>query len=197
MIVGNGTRVLGVIGLADTIRPSAAGAIADFYRLGIERVVMLSGDSTLVARAIGAKLGLSAEDALGDLLPEDKVTKVAALQAGRVTAFVGDGINDAAALATAEVGIAMGAAGSDVALEAADVALLSDDLAKLSYAYKLSVATNRIIMQNLVFAVGIMLLMIVVTLGWYLPLPLGVVGHEGGTLLVVANSLRLLFMKIS
>ena len=99
----------------------------------------------------------------------------------------------AAALATAHVGIAMGRAGSDVALEAADVALLSDDMRRLVSALRLARQTNRIIKQNLIFALGILSLMVVITVFWYLPLPLGVIGHEGGTLLVVMNGLRLLF----
>jgi P-type E1-E2 ATPase len=157
---------------------------------------MLTGDTARVAHAIGTTIGLHTEEIHGDLLPEDKVAVVSELRTKHTVAFVGDGINDAAALATAHVGVAMGVAGSDVAIEAADVALLSDDLETLAYSYRLSRQTNRIIKQNLIFAVGIMALMIIVTTFWYLPLPLGVIGHEGGTLLVVGNSLRLLFMKI-
>jgi len=157
--------------------------------------VMLTGDSVAVARTIGARLGLVPEAVYGGLLPEDKVTKVEALSKTGWVAFVGDGVNDAAALATARVGVAMGVAGTDAALEAADVALLSDDLRQLTFAYNLAKKANRIIRQNLIFACGIMAVMVVTTLFAHLPLPLGVIGHEGGTLLVVANGLRLLLAK--
>jgi P-type E1-E2 ATPase len=157
--------------------------------------MMLTGDTQRVAQTIGQKLGLASDEIFGGLLPEDKVHKVATLSNTRAVAFVGDGVNDAAALVTARVGIAMGVAGTDAAIEAADVALLSDNLRKLVYAYTLSRKANQIIRQNLVFACGIMVVMVVTTVFWHLPLPLGVIGHEGGTLLVVANGLRLLFMK--
>jgi Zn2+/Cd2+-exporting ATPase len=196
IIVGVDAAVVGIIALADTPRPTALKALATLRALGVKQVRMLTGDTARVANAIGASIGLRAEEVSGDLLPEDKVAVVSELRTKHTVAFVGDGINDAAALATAHVGVAMGVAGSDVAIDAADVALLSDDLETLAYSYRLSRQTNRIIKQNLIFAVGIMVLMIIVTTFWYLPLPLGVIGHEGGTLLVVANSLRLLFMKI-
>ncbi len=195
IIIGADTAVIGVIALADTLRPSAAAVIKELRARGVHEIRMLTGDTTKVAEAIGATAGLRPEEIHGALLPEDKVNFVAKLREKHKVAFVGDGVNDAAALATSHVGVAMGVAGSDVAIEAADVALLSDDLEKLAFTYTLSRQANRIIKQNLVFAVGIMAVMIVVTLGWHLPLPLGVIGHEGGTLLVVANSFRLLFMK--
>lgn len=196
VLVGAGAELLGVIGLADTIRTSAAEALDALRRSGVRECAMLTGDSTVVAAAIGTQLGFTEHQVFGSLLPEQKVERIQALGTGKqMVAFVGDGVNDAAALATARVGVAMGVAGSDVALEAADVALLSDDLKQLAFAYRLSKKANRIIRQNLIFACGIMAVMVVATLFADLPLPLGVIGHEGGTLLVVANGLRLLLSR--
>ncbi|MEJ2357397.1 MAG: cation-translocating P-type ATPase [Deinococcales bacterium] len=185
-------EVLGVIGIGDTVRASARDTLQALQAAGVGRLAMLTGDHEAVARNVGSALGLSADAIHAGLLPEQKVERVRELNRhGRVT-FVGDGVNDAAALATASVGVAMGTAGSDVALEAADVALLSDDLRKLPHAYALARKANRIIKQNLAFALGIMLFMVIVTIFFFLPLPLGVLGHEGGTILVVSNGLRLL-----
>ena len=129
-------------------------------------------------------------------MPADKVAMVEKLRADGKVSFVGDGVNDAAALATSHVGVAMGTAGSDVALEAADVALLSDDLGALMRARTLSIQANRIIKQNLTFALGILVIMVLLTIFTdKLSLPLGVIGHEGGTLLVVLNGLRMLWQK--
>jgi P-type E1-E2 ATPase len=125
-------------------------------------------------------------------LTQDKVALVDQLEKRGSVAFVGDGVNDAAALARADVGIAMGAAGSEVALQAADVALLSEDMARLAAAHRLARRTLRIIRQNLIFAIGAMLVLVTSGLFFHLPLPLAVLGHEGGTLLVVLNGLRLL-----
>ncbi|MEN9920398.1 MAG: cadmium-translocating P-type ATPase [Candidatus Parcubacteria bacterium] len=193
VMVARKGELIGIVAVADTIRDSAVEMFGTLRKQGVKRFVVLTGDSERVAHSIGLKLGLSLDEVEHDLLPGDKVNFIEALRKHGKVAFVGDGVNDAAALATAHVGIAMGVGGSDVALEAADVALLSDDLKRISHAHKLSKQANTIIRQNLYFAVGIMALMVVTTVFWYLPLPLGVIGHEGGTLLVVANGLRLLF----
>jgi Zn2+/Cd2+-exporting ATPase len=162
---------------------------------GITKVVMVTGDSRAVALTVANELGILEVDVYAELLPADKVRIIENLKREGKVAFVGDGVNDAAALVTAHVGIAMGAAGTDVALEAADVALLSDDLQMIVKARQLSQKTNMIIKQNLSFAIGILILMVVTTVFFYLPLPLGVLGHEGGTLLVVLNGLRLLLQR--
>lgn len=187
--------LLGVIGVADTLRLSAKPTLERLKALGLKRFVMLTGDHSSVASAVAKELGLAKEDVYAELLPEDKVNYVRELSQKSKVAFVGDGVNDAAALATAHVGMAMGTAGSDVALEAADIALLTDNLERLPEVYALSKRANRVIRQNLGFALGVMILMVLLTLFWTLPLPLGVIGHEGGTLLVVANGLRLLWSK--
>lgn len=190
--LGRGSRLIGALTVADLPRATAGAGVAALRRAGIGRIVMMTGDRRPVALRIGAELGLGPNEIHADLLPEDKVKLVAELaESGRV-AFVGDGVNDAAALARADVGIAMGAAGSEVALQAADVALLSDDMERLAAAHALARRTGRVIRQNLIFAIGTMAVLVVGTLAFALPLPLAVVGHEGGTVLVVLNGLRLL-----
>lgn len=190
MVVRSGETYLGVIGLQDTPREGAAEVIAALRRLGVKRMIMLSGDNQGVADAIAAKLGLT--DARGGLMPEDKVAFIKALreQAGGV-AMVGDGVNDAPAMANATVGIAMGAAGSDVALETADVALMADDLRRLPFAVSLSRQTSAIIKQNLLVSLGMVAFLIPATI-FGLKIGAAVVFHEGSTLLVVFNALRLL-----
>jgi len=189
---GRGTRVLGAVTIADQARPTSAPALAALRKVGIDRIVMMTGDRRPVALRIGEELGLTPEQIHADMLPEDKVRMVGDLTAEGKVAFVGDGVNDAAALARADVGIAMGAAGSDVALQAADVALLSDDMGRLAEAHQLAHRTATIIRQNLVFAMSAMAVLVTGGLFFELPLPLAVIGHEGGTVLVVLNGLRLL-----
>jgi len=194
--LGRDRQLLGAVAVADTPRETSRAAIAGLRAAGIGRIMMMTGDRRAVALRIGAELGLGPDEIEADLLPEDKVRLVAGMRGGGKVAFVGDGVNDAAALASADVGIAMGAAGSDVALQAADVALLSEDMERLEMAHRLAQRTGRVIRQNLTFAVGAMLILVTATLFFDLSLPLAVIGHEGGTVLVVLNGLRLLFDPI-
>ncbi len=190
--VGRNTHVLGAVTVSDTARATSRPALAALHAGGVEKIVMMTGDRLPVALRIGEEIGLKPEEIHADMLPEDKVSMVSELtEMGRV-AFVGDGVNDAAALARADVGIAMGAAGSDVALQAADVALLSEDMSRLPDAHRLARRTAAIIRQNLAFAMGAMAVLVIGGLFFELPLPLAVIGHEGGTVLVVLNGLRLL-----
>ena len=190
--LGRGAHVLGAVSVADRPRETSAAGLAALRAEGVRTIRMMTGDRRPVGLRIGAELGIAPQDIHADLLPGDKVRLVGELTAGGKVAFVGDGVNDAAALARADVGIAMGAAGSEVALQAADVALLSDDMARLAAARALARRTRRVIRQNLAFAVGMMALLVASTLFFALPLPLAVLGHEGGTVLVVLNGLRLL-----
>jgi Cd2+/Zn2+-exporting ATPase len=196
IVLGRGDAILGAISVADQPRRSAVEALARLRAAGIERITMFTGDRAPVARRIGAAIGLRDRDIEAELMPQQKVARIAAMRRQGPVAFVGDGVNDAGALASADIGVAMGMAGSEVALQAADVALLSDDLRRLEKAWHLARRTNRIIRQNLYFAVGAMLALVVLTLFFDLSLPLAVIGHEGGTLIVVANGLRLLFDPI-
>jgi len=189
MIVRRGDTYLGVVGLADAPRPEAAGVVERLRRAGIGRMIMLSGDNQRVVGAVAEQLGL--DEARGDLLPEDKVDTVRALRQDEDVAMVGDGVNDAPAMANATVGVAMGAAGSDAALETADVALMADDLSQLPFAVGLSRQTRRVITQNLWIALGVVAILVPATIAG-LTIGPAVVLHEGSTLLVVGNALRLL-----
>jgi Cd2+/Zn2+-exporting ATPase len=187
-------HILGVIAFADVVRPDAAGVVRALKGLGVERVVMLTGDNEQVAADIAAQVGV--DEFYADLLPEDKVkaVKEVSRRYGPV-AMVGDGVNDAPALAAAEIGIAMGAAGTDVALETADVVLMADDLKKIPYVIGLSRQTRKTLVVNLGFALFMIALMLITIFVSDLPLPAAVVGHEGGTVLVSLNGLRMLGYK--
>lgn len=191
MVVRRGSRYLGVLGLIDTPRDSAATVVTRLRQAGIRHMIMLSGDNQTVADAVAGKLGL--DEARGDLLPEDKVKAIIDLRTREhKVAMVGDGVNDAPAMANATVGIAMGAAGSDVAMETADVALMGDDLERLPFAVNLSRHSSRIIRQNLWASLGVVAFLIPATITGTIGIGLAVLVHEGSTLLVVANALRLL-----
>jgi Zn2+/Cd2+-exporting ATPase len=190
--LGRGAQILGAVSVADAPRATASAGISALRAGGVEEIVMMTGDRREVAVRIAAGLGIKEAEVHAGLMPADKVDLVSALAERGSVAFVGDGVNDAAALARADVGIAMGAGGSEVALQAADVALLSEDMQRLAMAHALSKRAARVIKQNLGFAIGAMVVLVVGGLFFELPLPLAVVGHEGGTLLVVLNGLRLL-----
>ncbi|WP_083421980.1 heavy metal translocating P-type ATPase [Arsenicibacter rosenii] len=194
MIVRKGKVFLGILGVMDAPRPEAKQTLAALKQLGIRRMVMLTGDNQQVANAIAQQVGLT--DAFGDLLPEEKVKAVDELrqQEGKVS-MIGDGVNDAPAMAKSTVGIAMGAAGSDVALETADIALMGDLLDKLPFAIGLSRSARRIIRQNLIISLGMVVILIPLTILGIARIGPAVIAHEGSTLVVVFNALRLLAYK--
>jgi len=182
--------LLGAIAIADVLRESAAGVIQELKRSGVKRVVMLTGDNKRVAEAIAKQAGV--DECHAELLPEDKVRVIKELKQTGAVAMIGDGVNDAPALAQANVGMAMGAAGTDVAMETADVVLMGDNLHNIAFAIEISKRARRVIYQNLAFAMLVIVFLVITALGFKLELPYGVVGHEGSTVLVCLNGLRLL-----
>jgi Cd2+/Zn2+-exporting ATPase len=186
-------RLLGAIAIADVLRADAVSVVQQLKTCGIERVVMLTGDNARVAQAIAKQAGV--DEFHADLLPEDKVRVIKELKAIGPVAMVGDGVNDAPALATATVGVAMGAAGTDVAMETADIVLMSDNLQNIVFALALSRHARRVIYQNLAFALAVIIVLVVSALGFSLVLPIGVVAHEGSTVLVCLNGLRMLTFR--
>jgi Cd2+/Zn2+-exporting ATPase len=190
MLVGTKEGIYGILAVADTIRENSLSAVEALRNVGIRAIIMLTGDNQRVASAIADRLGLNAF--YSNLLPEDKVETVQQLanQYGSV-AMVGDGVNDAPALAAADIGIAMGVAGSDVALETADIALMSDDLAKLGYVMKLSRKTLSIIKQNIIFAIVIKIIFLTMTLLGAANLWMAVFADMGASMLVTLNGMRL------
>jgi Cd2+/Zn2+-exporting ATPase len=183
-------RYLGFIAVADKVRKEAPAIVARLRQLGVKRIAMLTGDGNRVANAVAKACGV--DEVYADLLPQDKVRVITKLKESGKTAMIGDGVNDAPALATADVGLAMGAAGTDVAMETADVVLMSDALDGIPFTLALSRRTRTVVFQNLAFALSVIVVLIISALGFHLPLPLGVVGHEGSTVLVCLNGLRLL-----
>lgn len=192
MIVCLGDEFQGLIGLADVSRPSAANLASALRRVGIRKLIILSGDNLAAARAIGVELGI--DEVRGDLTPEDKLLAIREFAARMPVAMIGDGVNDAPALAAATVSIAMGAAGSDVALETADVALMADDLSHLPFAIALSRQASRVIRQNVWVSLGTIAVLVPAAL-FGLQLSVAVIFHEGSTVVVVLNALRLLAFR--
>ena len=185
---------IGIIMLADTPRRDAGATIERLHAMGVRPCVMLTGDRAAVADSIARQLGV--DEVRADLMPQDKLRLIDELQKQHgPMAMVGDGVNDAPALATAAVGIAMGGAGTDVAIETADVALMSDDLKKLPDAIALARFSRRIIRQNLFIALGVIALLAPTAAMGFTYLGVAVLFHEGSTVVVVLNSLRLLFFK--
>jgi Cd2+/Zn2+-exporting ATPase len=191
VVVGNARHVCGLIAVADTVRPEARAIVADLHGAGIERVIMLTGDNRVTAEAIARQVGI--DEAHAELLPEDKLRKIEQLVAQYGTvAMVGDGVNDAPALARASLGIAMGAIGSDAAIETADIALMTDDVSKLPWLVRHSKRTLAIIRQNIVFSLGVKAVFFVLTFVGMASLWGAIAADVGASLLVVFNALRLL-----
>lgn len=191
MTVSHGGQFLGVLALSDTPRPGVKATLQKLLNVGVEKLIMLTGDNEDVAQQIGKEVGVTEVQA--GLLPEDKLTTInQLLQTYGAVAMTGDGVNDAPALATATVGIAMGGAGTAVALETADVALMADDLGKLPFAVGLSRASRAIIKQNLGVSLGVIGLLLVTSVIGVMDLSWAVLLHEGSTIVVVLNALRLL-----
>jgi Cd2+/Zn2+-exporting ATPase len=184
-------EVLGILAVGDAIRPNAAEAIAALHRAGVKRIVMLSGDNQRTADAIAKKAGI--DEAHGDLLPDAKIERVKSmLREAHYVGMIGDGVNDAPAMAAASVGIAMGGAGTDTAIETADMALMQDDLGKVAEAIALGRRTVRIIQFNIGFALALKAIFLILALLGHASLWLAILADTGATLLVIANALRLL-----
>lgn len=189
--VAKESRLLGIIAVADTLRPEAKNTIERLTKLGVEHIIMLTGDNQQTAKYIARELAI--DEVYAELLPEDKVDVIKRLQKQYQTvAMVGDGINDAPALAQASIGIAMGISGSDVALETADIVLMADNLEKLAQAIILGRRAQNVVKQNIVFALSCIVLLLAANFLGSITMPLGVIGHEGSTVIVTLSGLRLL-----
>jgi len=191
ILLGTDQQLYGLIAVIDPLRPEVKKTISELRRVGIEKIIMLTGDNQLAANAIAASAGI--DEVFAELKPEDKKRKIEELdqQYGRV-AMVGDGVNDAPALAVAHVGIAMGAAGTDVALETADVALMADDLSRLPYLIHFSRRNWSIIQQNLMLSVLVIGSLVVGAVMGVFSLPVAVIAHEISEFVVIASGLRML-----
>jgi len=189
---GDRVTALAVFALSDTIRPQAVELVSSLHRLGVRRVVMLTGDHELVARAIAKQAGV--DEVRAQLLPSDKLEIIRELRKEGTVMMVGDGVNDAPALAMSDVGVAMGAVGTDVAMETADIVLMGDRIENIPTLLAHTRRAKRVLVQNLAFAAAVIVVLVGAALGFSLPLPVGVIGHEGSTVLVCLNGLRLLMI---
>ncbi len=192
---GNGVSAKAAFVMADTIRPEAKTLISDLHKAGVKKVVMLTGDHRSVARTIAEEAGI--DEFHAELLPEDKLRVIRQLKKEGNVMMIGDGVNDAPALAASDLGVAMGAAGTDVAMETADVVLMGDKLENIALLLRHSRRAKRVLIQNLVLASLVIVFLVIAALGFSLPLPIGVVGHEGSTVVVCLNGLRLLMISRS
>jgi Cd2+/Zn2+-exporting ATPase len=190
---GDSVRALAVLALADTLRPEALKIVGSLHALGVKKIVMLTGDQKAVAAAIAEEAGV--DDVMAELLPEGKVAAIRELKKQGRVMMVGDGVNDAPALATSDIGVAMGAAGTDIAMETADIVLMGDKLENIPILLATARHAKRVLWQNLTFAGSVIVVLLIAAFGINLPLPMGVVGHEGSTVLVCLNGLRLLIYK--
>ncbi|MCA3018541.1 MAG: HAD-IC family P-type ATPase, partial [Rhodocyclaceae bacterium] len=189
IVLSTDKETLAIFAVADTIRDTSKVAIAELKSLGIE-AIMLTGDNDKTAKAVAAQVGIA--DARGNMMPDDKLAAIETFLERGLVGMVGDGVNDAPALARSSIGFAMGAAGTDTAIETADVALMQDDLRKLPEFIRLSKKTSQVLWQNIVFALGIKAVFFALTLTGQGTLWMAVFADAGASLIVVANGLRLL-----
>ncbi len=189
IVLSTDKETLAIFAVADTIRDTGKVAIAELKSLGIE-AIMLTGDNDKTAKAVAAQVGIA--DARGNMMPDDKLAAIETFLERGLVGMVGDGVNDAPALARSSIGFAMGAAGTDTAIETADVALMQDDLRKLPEFIRLSKKTSQVLWQNIVFALGIKAVFFALTLTGQGTLWMAVFADAGASLIVVANGLRLL-----
>ncbi|MFK7850643.1 MAG: heavy metal translocating P-type ATPase [Akkermansiaceae bacterium] len=189
---GNKLSVKAVFAMADTVRQEAKTLAKQLHVLGIKKFVMLTGDQKVVADTIAAEVGI--DEVHAEMLPENKLEVIRELKKEGKVLMIGDGVNDAPALATSDLSMAMGAAGTDVAMETADVVLMGDRLESIPLLLNHARRARRVLIQNLAFATGVIIVLVIGALGFALPLPVGVVGHEGSTVLVCLNGLRLLLI---
>jgi Cd2+/Zn2+-exporting ATPase len=193
VIVSENKKIIGLISIADKIREDSYYFVSGLKKAGVKRVVMLTGDNVLAAKDVAERLGI--HEFYAGLLPDEKVRKVNDLKNSAIIGMIGDGVNDAPALASADIGIAMGISGTDVTMETADIVLMTYSLHKMLYALRLSKKTARIMKENLYFSIGVVFLLIFSVLMEGILMAAGMLVHEASVLLVILNAVRLLYLK--